>query len=191
MRRAIALLVLGGTVLVLAVPAVLGSGGRRLGALCAIASIVVGTALVVRQHRADGAAAGGWWGVADALARTGWGGLGAAIVMTTLVLWSTAPGSGSREDARWLGPLVAAGVAVALIAPIAAGARAAVRREGIERDALLKATSLAFFVTVLGAGAYALFEVMADAPAVSMWTVWSVGMLTWAVASSVLLRRVA
>jgi hypothetical protein len=189
LRRAASLVVLGGTLAVLAVPIVIGNGGARLGALCALAGIVFAMVSIVRAARLEHPGLG----AVDALARgasaTGAAGLGTAVTMSAIVLWTVAPGSGPREAAGWPGPTLAAVAAGALVTSLALGARSVLRREGIEREALLKATSLAFFVTVLLSGAYAFFEVMADAPHLSMWMPWTVGMLTWGIAATMLQRR--
>jgi hypothetical protein len=191
LRRALPLVVLGGTLAVLAVPVIIGDGGARLGALCAVAGILVASMAVARGARVEHPELRALDALAAGAAGTGAVGLGTAVTMSAIVLWTVAPGSGPREAAGWPGPALATIAAIALVASLAWGARSVMRREGIERDALLKATSLAFFVTVLLSGGYALFEVMADAPTISMWVPWSVGMLTWAGAAAVLGKRMA
>jgi hypothetical protein len=63
------------------------------------------------------------------------------------------------------------------------------RKDGVERQVFLQSTSLAFFITVLGAISYALFEVFAEAPKLSMWLVWSWGMAAWGIGSAVIAKR--
>jgi hypothetical protein len=63
------------------------------------------------------------------------------------------------------------------------------RRDGVERDIHLTATSAAFVVTVAVAGGYGVFEVVAGAPRLPMWSVFAAGTLAWAVASSMAGRR--
>jgi multisubunit Na+/H+ antiporter MnhB subunit len=64
-------------------------------------------------------------------------------------------------------------------------------RQSRELDRMLftEATSIAFFVTMVSAISYALLESWIDAPKLSMWFVWTVGMGAWIVASSVFRRR--
>jgi hypothetical protein len=191
LRGKLSLVVLGGTLGVLAVPLAIGDAGARAGSVCAIAGIALACNAVVRATRAEHPEISTLDLLATGLAGTGAIGLGTAVAISAIFLWNVAPASGPRDDAGWPGPVLAAIAAGALIGSLAWGAHGVVRREGVERDALLKATSFAFFVTVLLSGAYAMFEVMADAPHVSMWFVWTVGTLTWATAAAVLTRRAA
>jgi hypothetical protein len=78
-----------------------------------------------------------------------------------------------------------------VLVPIGLAARATTKREGVERDVLLRATSFAFFATIFVAAAYGLLEAFADAPRISMWVPWMVGGATWSVTAVVLSRRLA
>lgn len=92
-------------------------------------------------------------------------------------------------------PSVVAGVVVALLATVPAGAvllaspLAQARREGVERDLLRRSTSAAFLSTMAAALAYGLLEIVAGVPAPSAWWLYGVGMAAWAVISLVGARR--
>lgn len=86
---------------------------------------------------------------------------------------------------------VAAGIAAASLATATfLGYRAAVGRVGVESLVFSQATSLAFFVTIVAAASYGLFESLADAPRISMIHVWSFGVVVWVGATAVFSRRV-
>lgn len=87
------------------------------------------------------------------------------------------------------GPIAAGVAAVALATGTFLGYRAAVSRVGVESLVFTRATSLAFFVTIVVAAAYGIFEVLADAPRISMMHVWSVGVVVWVGATAVFNRR--
>ena len=61
----------------------------------------------------------------------------------------------------------------------------------LERVLFTEGTSLAFFVTMISALTYGLLESWVDAPRLSAWLMWSIGMGSWAVLSLVLRRRVS
>ncbi len=61
----------------------------------------------------------------------------------------------------------------------------------LDRVLFTEGTSLAFFVTMIAALTYGLLEAWVDAPRLSAWTTWAVGMGSWAVLSLVLRRRVS
>jgi hypothetical protein len=63
------------------------------------------------------------------------------------------------------------------------------QRRELERFIFSEATSVSFFVTMAAAITYGLLESWIDAPAVSMWWVWALGMTTWALMSALLKRR--
>ncbi|SDN67249.1 hypothetical protein SAMN04489726_7692 [Allokutzneria albata] len=62
-------------------------------------------------------------------------------------------------------------------------------REGLERHVQLEAMAAAFLITMLSSLTYALLEVFASVAPISMWFVWTVGMLAWCAASVVLNRK--
>lgn len=195
LRRSIPVFALAAAVLVLAVPLAIGSAEARGGAVFALVTILGGVAVVVRatraEHADDPTQPSSMGLLAESMSGPGLLVVGTAVYLVAVCLHTFAPGSGPREDAGWPGPALAV-LAVAGLALGGAGSiRSIRRREGIERRVLVEATSIAFFVTMLGAIGYATFEAFADAPEISMWAVWSVGMFTWAVAGSVLQRRAA
>jgi len=67
--------------------------------------------------------------------------------------------------------------------------RIMVRREGVERLVYVQAASIAFAATMFAAIAYAIVEELADAPALTMWWVWTFGIAVWMVSAFVLTRR--
>jgi hypothetical protein len=85
------------------------------------------------------------------------------------------------------------GIAIATIGTALAGLgffiRAGRRSTELERLLFAESTSTAFFVTMLFALTWSLLEAWIDAPKLSMWVVWSVGMFSWGVLSGVFKRR--
>jgi hypothetical protein len=135
------------------------------------ASIVVGAlAILVVALR---------WRVREALP---WG-LYIVLVGIGSVLQAQEP----RPDAALIG--IAVGTIVAGVAGIFLTARAGRSTRELDRLLFTEATSVAFFVTMMSSLGYALLEVWIDAPRLSMWFVWTVGMGAWIVASTVLKRR--
>jgi hypothetical protein len=55
----------------------------------------------------------------------------------------------------------------------------------------LRSAAFSFFATVLAAMSYAMFEALDGAPHLSMWTVWTFGMLTWAASTAVVKARLS
>jgi hypothetical protein len=97
----------------------------------------------------------------------------------------------SAGSSRPGGPIIAIAIgtlaaAVGVVVSLFAMGR---RMKELERLLFSEATSMAFFITMLGAITYGLLEVWVDAPAISMWTVWMLGMGSWAVLSLVLRKR--
>lgn len=187
------LLTMAVTLAFLVIPVAIGGPGARLGALCAMGAILVGFGAglrrVRREHDDDPRPPS-----FAALARESTASSGRMLAyvagyIVLVFLVAAAPGSGPRRESGGLGILVAAAAGALLAATLVDGARFHLRREGVERDVFFQSTSVAFFATVIAAVWYALFEVFADAPELSMWTVWSFGMLAWAMASAVLRRR--
>lgn len=84
---------------------------------------------------------------------------------------------------------VAVGTIFAAIGFMAFTVRAGRQSRELERMLFSESTSIAFFVTMVGAITYALLEAWIDAPKVSMWLVWTLGMGTWAIGSLILGRR--
>jgi hypothetical protein len=84
---------------------------------------------------------------------------------------------------------VAVGSVIAAIGFMITTIRGGRRNTELERMLFSESTSLAFFLTMIGAITYSLLEAWVDAPRLSMWVVWSVGMGSWAILSLVLKRR--
>jgi hypothetical protein len=87
------------------------------------------------------------------------------------------------------GPVAAAVAGACLAGGTFLGYRTAVSRVGVEALVFAKATSLAFFVTIVSAAVYGIFEMLADAPKVSMIHVWSLGVVVWVAATAVFTRQ--
>jgi hypothetical protein len=155
-------------------------GGERAGAIGGMVGVGLGmsaAAAAVRREQADGPKL-------SLVATVNEVATGAAVVFIAMAVYFAAA-------------FLAGGTAIpiiggaAVLAALAWAPRFVLRREGIEREVLLRATSFAFFVTVLSSALYALFESFADAPHLSMWVPYAVGMLTWSIAASVLQHRTA
>jgi len=84
---------------------------------------------------------------------------------------------------------IALGSIIAALSGLLAFIRLGRRSKELDRLMFLESTSIAFFVTMLFVLTYALLEAWINAPKLSMWAVWTVGMLSWAVLSSVFKRR--
>jgi hypothetical protein len=104
-----------------------------------------------------------------------WGGLGLYYVGAAAVV-----GAGLR----WAAPVLAVGAAALLAAGVGGTALVRWRQGGMERQVLLEATSIAFFVTVLGAGAAAAF----GANLAPQW-IYSFGLAAWLATMSVRTRH--
>jgi hypothetical protein len=85
--------------------------------------------------------------------------------------------------------LIAGGSVLAAIAFMISTVRRGRASTELELQLFSQSTSIAFFVTMIGAITYALLESWIDAPRLSMWVVWSVGMGSWALLSILLQRR--
>ena len=186
--------VLAATVCLFAVPLALGNAGARIGAALGLAGLVGGLWLAAdrlrRVEHADDerppsrlALVGR---LADSASRSV---VSVACIVAFLFLAVVAPGSGSRAEAGWLGPAMAIAVSLPLCGGLVSTWRLSLRRDGFERDAFLRSTSTAFFVTMVGCGSYATFEVLADAPAMPAFAPWTLGILTWLVANAWITRR--
>ncbi len=194
-RSSAALFAFGLCIALLVIPLVVGNAAARLGAGGALAAMLLGLVTSVRRlQRIEYAEAADPPSVME-LVKEAVAYLGryfvylAAYIAFVLVAVAT-PASGARPPA-WKGPLMAGLAAIALVAAMATVARVQWRKEGVERQVFLESTCIAFFITVVTSAAYALFEVLADAPQISLWSVWSLGMLTWAVTGSVRTRRLS
>lgn len=193
-RRLAPLTAFAAAVLLLVPPMVDGDGGARIGAVFALAGMGGGLAAVVNRlrldHSDDAVAPSAGSIVVDAISMTGpvW----AALCVVFLAVLALGPGQdGADNQLTWLEPVVAAGAGAALVAAMVWGVLTSSRREGVERQVLYESAAIAFMVTVLGAAVYALFESFVDAPRLSMWVVWSVGMAVFTVLSVVRHNRVA
>jgi hypothetical protein len=114
-----------------------------------------------------------------------WGFLG--LYLVTVMIGSRLASLDPRPDNALIA--VAAGSVIAAVGFIAATMRRGRQSTELERMLFAESTSLAFFVTMSGAVTYGLLEAWVDAPKLSMWIVWSVGMGAWLVLSIVLNRR--
>lgn len=188
------LLVFSATIAFLAIPIAIGSAGARLGAFGGLAGMVVPFLLGVRRTRlvdhGDDATPPSFFELArESTAQAGRMFVYIAGYILLVFLVAMAPASGQRKDSGVAGAVVATLAAALIIATIVDGARLQRRKDGVERQIFLQSTSLAFFITVLGAVAYALFEVFVDAPKLSMWLLWSWGMAAWGIGSAVIAKR--
>lgn len=187
------LFALGLSIGLLVVPLVRGNAGARVGAVAGLVAIAGGLAVSIRRLRRVEYAESERSPTLAELAREAVNGLGRYFVYMSayiafVIVAAAAPDSGERA-AQGLRIALAAAAAVALAAAIADVVRLQWRKEGVERQIFLESTCVAFFVTVVASAAYALFEVMADAPRLTMWLPWSLGMFTWAVTASRRSRR--
>lgn len=188
------LLVFAATIAFLAVPIAIGSAGARLGALGGLAGMVVPFLLGVRRTRlvdhGDDTTPPSYVELArESTAQAGRMFVYVAGYIVLVFLVWMAPASGPRQDSGVAGVVVATVASGLIIATIVDGARLQRRKDGVERQIFLQSTSLAFFITVLGAVVYALFEVFIDAPKLSMWLLWVWGMSAWGIASAVIAKR--
>jgi hypothetical protein len=78
---------------------------------------------------------------------------------------------------------------VALVGMVLGPPLALTRREGVEREMLRRATSVAFFALVVATGVYGMLELVLDLPAPPTITVYVFGMMAWLVASGVVHLR--
>jgi hypothetical protein len=92
-----------------------------------------------------------------------------------------------RPDAALIA--IAAGTVVAAACAVVLLVIHGRRTRELDRMLFTEATSVAFFVTMVSALSYALLEAWIEAPKLSMWFVWTVGMGAWIVASTVFRRR--
>jgi hypothetical protein len=155
-------------------------GGERVGAIGGMVGVGLGmcaaTTAVRRQH-ADGPMPSLVTTINEIAS-------GAAVVFIGMAVYFAAAFIAGGTAI----PIIGGG---ALLVSLAWASRVVLRREGIEREVLLRATCFAFFVTVLGSAFYAMFESFADAPHLSMWVPYAVGMVTWSIAATVLQHRTA
>lgn len=85
--------------------------------------------------------------------------------------------------------VVAAGTIATAAGGILVAIRAGRRSKELERLLFSESTSIAFFATMLAAVTYGLLESWFDAPVMSAWMFWSIGMASWFIASFVARRR--
>jgi len=90
---------------------------------------------------------------------------------------------------RWIPALIAAGMVLSGGGAVFSVLVAARRSKELDRLLLSESTSVAFFLTMLASLTYALLESWVDAPPLSLWNVWTFGMLTWIVTFAFLGRR--
>lgn len=111
------------------------------------------------------------------------GGYALLLVAAVLILRSYS------HPPLWLA--VAFGLVLTALAAFAAisSYRDGRRTDGLEKLVVTESAGVAFFVTMAAAAGYALMESLAEAPQISMWWVWVVGMATWGITSIVMTRR--
>lgn len=117
-----------------------------------------------------------------------WGGTAVYVVLVVvgnLVRRQVGSGPGA---AMWAIAVATIAVAVGVMAVVITRGR---REKELERLLFTEGTSLAFFVTMLAILTYGLLESWVEAPRLSTWAWWSVGMGSWFVLSLVLRRRVS
>lgn len=180
---------LGACVLLLCVPLVFGNLSARIGAVIGLVGMFAGLSLSVRRLRRVEHGESEPGPRVDQLVSQAIAGMTVYFVCLAAYLAFVLAAVASGPQVA-TGTLAAAGAAVALSVAITFVARRRWLSEGVERVVFLEATCIAFFVTVVGSGGYALFEVLAGAPRISLWAVWSVGMLAWVVAGAVRGHRV-
>lgn len=186
---------LGLCVLLLAVPLLRSNGAARFGAAAALAAMGVALALSVRrvrrvEHGDDASPPGAADSVREALAGTTPYFSATAVFLALVLVAAARPARAGGRDPSWLPSLLASGAALALVVALVVAARMHWRKGGLERQVFLESTCVAFFAVIVASGAYALFQVLAEAPPVSMWFVWGLGMVTWAVTSVVRTRAI-
>jgi hypothetical protein len=106
-------------------------------------------------------------------------GLLAAVLLTVAV----------NRPASWLAAGAAAVAVAGLIAVAVAVARAALRRDGVERAAYVEASALAFWITMGSAFTYGLVDSFAGVPPIRMPWLLALGLLTWPLTYGARLNR--
>jgi hypothetical protein len=167
--------------------AVLGGVGQPLAAVLGFAGIAAGTAAAGQRMRSelsdDGQTLALRRSAFTAVRCAGPLWLAMCGIYGALLVWHL-------SDKR-AGAFSAAVAAVILVAVVGSLARNVARIDGLDREVLLRSAAFAFFATALSAATYALFEAFDNAPRLSMWVVWTFGMLTWAVSTAVVKARLS
>ena len=172
-----------------------GSSGGIVAAAALVAilgAVVVLTVGVRRLEHGDEAPAPSWHDLAiEALTGRGRAFVFFATYLTFLFVAWTARDDATTPRARvaWIGPTLAVVAGLALLVAVVSLVRRSWRVEGIERQVFLESTCIGFFVMVLVAGAYAVFEVLTDAPHLSASVWWVSGVGTWALVSALRSRK--
>jgi hypothetical protein len=167
---------------VLAAVAVAGDETDRRGATVSLVAIALGLYVAVRQQRTEHEPDDMPSDAALLVELLDGRGMAAFALLAYVIAFVALDAAG----------VLAAGVAsVALVANGYLGARAALRRHGLERDQFVMATSTAFLFTTGACGVWTMFEIFADAPRLSMGVPWTIGVVTWLGTSAVLHRRAA
>lgn len=108
------------------------------------------------------------------------------LVLGGVWVLEAAPGG-----ATWLRLALAAVAAAPMLVLLGRGRRLMLALEGIESSIYLRATSLAFFVTVVASLVYGLLEAFAGAPRPSALWAYVLAMGTWGLATAWLSWRVS
>ena len=109
-----------------------------------------------------------------------------ALVVTGVLLMLAVP-----ELPSWVGPTLAGIALIPLVVSLAGAARFALRHEGVEQVVYLRSTTFSFVATMLACAGYGLLEAFANAPAVSAWWFYLVGVTASLGSSFVFQRRIA
>lgn len=112
--------------------------------------------------------------------------IGLSIVPTTI---GTAVQRFADPDPPWTDPVRAAGTMLLLVVVLVSVLTSARRVRELERLLFTEATSIAFFVTVIGATAYAGLQALLDVPRLSFAWVSLFGFAVWGIAALLLRRR--
>jgi hypothetical protein len=182
------------TTLFLAGTAILQPGSARAGALCGLGGMLVGLAFAVWGTRKSAAdqepAPSRARATAEVLGVTA--GLQVSLFVFIASIFSFAWIAADHEDARRGSALavvpVAAAIAMVLMIWVTVWGTN-LRREGVERDVTYRSMAVGFMACMSLSVFYGMLEAYAGAPELSMWVPWTVGMMTWGVASIVLSRR--
>ncbi len=154
-----------------------------------VASVAYGAFRVRRAVRDEQAEPPSWpSAITTTVVGIGWVWVG-IVVLFVLTNMTGRESGGGATGPKWFGTAVAALASVALAVHMAVTVRQLWRREGVERQVFMEATAIAFFVTLVAGGVYALFEYLAGAPRLSMWWLWFFGMVAWGAISTFRMRQ--
>lgn len=170
----------------LAVGAVTGGGGARIGGACGLLGLVAAVWAIVRGDRREHAEEHRplATSVSEAMRWTGvsWFGVAAFVAIAFLA---------SNDGSTALKAVAITAAAIGLGGTFVVIVRGSLRAEGVERELYLVSTSVAFVMTMVGIAIYALAESAFGAPKLSLWWVYTGGIVTWVVTSAIYKRRIS